>query len=597
MRSTLWGILFLLKYSHSAAPVLGERASLASPQSQEAYPCTHTGTCAVRRLDTSGGATLGGSPTTSSSAPFVRPCHAHGEQRPMVLPGMRPQGEGRGSFLWTMRPGPAIFRSIAILRLAVALEFQWMAGAGIPAVERTDTLGVWPTDGRSRRGSEAKLDAVARAARKWPSGRSAGCQWAYYQRPQGTAAGSTGLADAFVAGDTNRASQLPCRPRLATVVAGTCAESRRFAAWGTRPAGFAEGGGLASPCQEPSQACCCPGSGAATVGASPFRQTRLHEGMGTVCQRHLQNLGSSAGRKEQGVTDVPGRGGTMGAATERIYPANSTLSHGNGGHTGHRRRLHVGPGCAGGPGCPHQRAGQAGGAATSCPGAITSSRGQDLNLLAIGTGCGGVASPCPAQERAGKVAAAPCAAGCQGHQGAEGQGQAWRRRGQARRGVSSGGSAPSLSPVLSLTGSTGQCHPVVDFPTTVSFQHTVKQEWDYTNPWMARLLGQRAHHEAVVSELGLETNLVLDRRQWQSGDDWSSITCKWVPSERKHYGVQATVPVGQGTSAAHTLVRSALRAHTQSQPHCEARGLSFSSVVELFSRGSDFPKLACVTHP
>ena len=125
----------------------------------------------------------------------------------------------------------------------------------------------------------------------------------------------------------------------------------------------------------------------------------------------------------------------------------------------------------------------------------------------------------------------------------------------------------------------------------------MKQEWDYTNPWMARLLGQRAHHEAVVSELGLETNLVLDRRQWQSGDDWSSITCKWVPSERKHYGVQATVPVGQGTSAAHTLVRSALRAHTQSQPHCEARGLSFSSVVEFFSRGSDFPKLACVTHP
>eukprot|EP00439_Symbiodinium_sp_Y106_P042086 s2698_g5.t1 len=67
---------------------------------------------------------------------------------------------------------------------------------------------------------------------------------------------------------------------------------------------------------------------------------------------------------------------------------------------------------------------------------------------------------------------------------------------------------------------------------------------------MARLLGQRAHHEAVVSELGLETNLVLDRRQWQSGDDWSSITCKWVPSERKHYGVHATVPVEQGTCLA-----------------------------------------------
>eukprot|EP00439_Symbiodinium_sp_Y106_P067758 s642_g11.t1 len=52
---------------------------------------------------------------------------------------------------------------------------------------------------------------------------------------------------------------------------------------------------------------------------------------------------------------------------------------------------------------------------------------------------------------------------------------------------------------------------------------------------------------AVVSELGLETNLVLDRRQWQSGDDWSSITCKWVRivPEELRAGPLFTAPVYQ----------------------------------------------------
>ena len=44
--------------------------------------------------------------------------------------------------------------------------------------------------------------------------------------------------------------------------------------------------------------------------------------------------------------------------------------------------------------------------------------------------------------------------------------------------------------------------------------HSVRSEWDYTSLWTAQFLGRRGRYECQIADLGVCSNLVLDKRQW-----------------------------------------------------------------------------------
>ena len=100
--------------------------------------------------------------------------------------------------------------------------------------------------------------------------------------------------------------------------------------------------------------------------------------------------------------------------------------------------------------------------------------------------CGpGDAARCRKSGRFTEAAAAICCAGC------------WL--------------GPSLSSTLSLPGDVERC--IAGLSACERIRHSIECEWDYTSPWMASLLGLRCHYEVTIGDIGVHSDLVLDRRQ------------------------------------------------------------------------------------
>ena len=58
--------------------------------------------------------------------------------------------------------------------------------------------------------------------------------------------------------------------------------------------------------------------------------------------------------------------------------------------------------------------------------------------------------------------------------------------------------------------------------------HSIRDEWDCTSPWVAQFLGQRGYYECQLADLGVCSNLVLDKRQWE---DHLPEPCVWLDAK------------------------------------------------------------------